>query len=76
MNKTIAEALKDDETPDVSISNEERLMLIDILYMIAATLENGKLWFNKPGIKNNQQYIDFCKMMAKKFANMEVHQEQ
>ena len=75
MSKTIEEALKDELTPDISISNEERIALIEILGMVGGALQSGKLWFNRPDA-DQKPFIDICMTMAKKFANMEVHQEQ
>ena len=70
----IEKALKTEEE-DFHISNDERLMLIDILIFVAAALKSGKLWFNEKGIEKNANYIWFCEMIAKKFANMPVEKQ-
>jgi len=74
--KTIEEALKDgDPTPDLSISNEERIALIEILGMVGGALQSGKLWFNSPKA-DQKPFINICMTMAKKFSNMEVQNVQ
>lgn len=71
----IEAALKDEEAP-FHISNEERIMLVEVLGSVASVLKDGKLWFNAQGDKCNHMYADFCLDMAKRFANMPVEQQQ
>lgn len=70
----IEKALKDEETDLINISDDERLMLVDVLAFVSHALKKEMIWFNKRGLKHNQQYIEFCQRMAKKFACMKVHQ--
>jgi uncharacterized protein YccT (UPF0319 family) len=70
----IEKALKT-EQEEFYISNEERKQLIDMLTMTSVALRLGKLWFNKPSKEYNKQFADFAETMAKRFANMPVHEE-
>ena len=65
-----------EEGEDLHISNADRKMLVDLLACVSVALGSGKLWFNKPGKKYNQQFCEFADKMARKFANMKVEQEQ
>ena len=71
----IEAALKDEEAP-FHISNEERLMLVEVLGCIASVLKAKKLTFETKSGPANSYYADFCLEMAKRFANMPVEQEQ
>lgn len=64
-----------DEQQDFWIADQERIALCEILTMIAAALKSGSIWFNKNDREFQQQYIDLCETIAKRFANMPVKQE-
>lgn len=71
----IEEALKSEEK-EFWIADHERLMLIDIMTMVAMAISDGRLWFNKKDWAYNQQYVEFLNEMARRFANMPVEKEQ
>jgi hypothetical protein len=71
----ILDALKEDDESPFWISNDERIMLTEMLASVSVVLRNGSLWFNKKGDPVNQQYADLADCIARRFANMPVEGE-
>lgn len=72
----IEKALKCGEPEPLNISNDERLMLLEMLACVAGVLRQGKLWFNGPKDPVNEKYADLAESFASKLANMPVELEQ
>lgn len=73
----IVEALRDTEDgEDVHITKEEMTQLVDILTLVGACIESGRLWFNSPDDKINAESVDFLKKISKRFANIKIEAEQ
>lgn len=61
---------------DFHITNDDRIKLVEILACVCSVLRSGKLWFNEPDAKINQDHADFCELMSRRFANMKIEREQ
>jgi hypothetical protein len=76
-NSKIFDTLRDtDNGEPLHISKEECIELVEILTMVGAVLESGKLWFNSPDDPINPHASEFCQKLAKRFANITIEQEQ
>lgn len=73
----IVDALTCKETPpeEFWIADHERKTLIEMLTFIAGALEKGRIYFNEKGIEKNRPYIELCRTIAIRFANMPVREE-
>ena len=74
----IVDALKCNETPpeDFWIADHERKTLIEMLTFIAGASQTGRVYFNQKGVEHQRSYIDLCRTLAVRFANMPVKEEQ
>ena len=65
-----------DDGENLHLSKVDVVLLVEILGMVAAAIDSGNLWFNSPGGNHNRQYANFCRDMARKFANVKIEMEQ